>query len=65
MATPIRHSSSVHRIPVAMPTYQDKSAPSLNPLPFNLEKCDELPAFDTPVFGSTPYNRHTGVPELS
>jgi len=48
-----------------MPTYQDKSAPSLNPLPFNLEKCDELPAFDTPVFGSTPYNRHTGVPELS
>ena len=44
--------------------YQDKSAPSLNPLAFNLEKCDELRAFDTHVFGSTTYNRHTGVRRL-
>ena len=45
-------------------TYRDKSAPSLKPLAFNLEKCDELRAFDTHVFGSTTYNRHTGVPRL-
>ena len=42
----------------------DKSARSLNPLAFNLEKCDELRAFDTHVFGSTTYNRHTGVRRL-
>ena len=41
-----------------------RRTPSLNPLAFNLEKCDELRAFDTHVFGSTTYNRHTGVPRL-
>jgi hypothetical protein len=45
-------------------TYRDKSAPSLKPLAFNLEKCDELRAIDTLFLGSTTYNRHTGVPRL-
>jgi hypothetical protein len=47
-----------------IPTYLDKSAPYLDPLAFNLEKCEDLRAFDTHVFGSTTYNRNIEVPRL-
>jgi len=36
----------------------------MNPPAFNLKKCDELRAFGSCLFGSTTYNRHTGVPRL-